>query len=320
MSRRKRKKMAKVQKRRFFHQVASTQDVRGKIYQHLIKLEDSQKILNHLKDGFEKKLFLSTLNNLSDKGNPVRFNNFAYCMREIITIILSNYSSDEEILKCSWYKNETNKKNGITRVQRVKYAIHGGLEITKVYELLYIEDYEDEPNELEEALTTFSKLFRELNEHTHLREKRFDIGDNLCEELASKVLNIVSQILTLIESLRKEVIYRLEEDINDTVIDEFISNTFEDIDILSTHSRVDYSEMDSYSVFNITSKHVIISGYGIAHCELQYGSGADMRNGIGASIDSSFPYSFNIEADVNNLSNLSLSESGIDIDTSSWYE
>jgi hypothetical protein len=56
------------------------------LYKHLICNSDSVKILEHLNTGFEKDLFLASLNNLSDKGNPLRFNNFAYCMREIITL------------------------------------------------------------------------------------------------------------------------------------------------------------------------------------------------------------------------------------------
>lgn len=162
--------MAKVQRRNLHAGLKRGKFQRTTIYKHLICNENCIKILEHLGIGFEKELFLASLNNLSDKGNPLRFNNFAYCMREIITLILDKYSSDEDILKCCWYKNETDKDRGITRAQRVKYSIQGGFSDEKVFELLELDD-EDEHGFISDTLTRFTKLFRELNEHTHLREK-----------------------------------------------------------------------------------------------------------------------------------------------------
>jgi len=105
-------------------------------------------------------------------------------MREIITLILAKYSSDDDILKCCWYKNETEKENGVTRTQRAKYAIQGGLSDDRIFEVLEL-DEDDDKDFLSETLKEFTRSFRELNEHTHLREKRFNIGDEFCENFAS---------------------------------------------------------------------------------------------------------------------------------------
>ncbi len=94
-----RKRMAKVQNRTYG---VRTRSGRSTMFNHLLNDEYSQSILSHLGAGFEQNLFLASLENLSDKGNPVRFNNFAYCMREIIGIILAKYSDDEQIQECSW--------------------------------------------------------------------------------------------------------------------------------------------------------------------------------------------------------------------------
>lgn len=317
LSRRRRKKMAVVQRRKLRKGERLIKN-RTAIYRHLINAQNSKKILKHLGAGFERGLFLAAINNLSDKGNPLRFNNFAYCMREIVTLILAKYSSDEDILNCHWYKNETGKEGGVTRAQRVKYSIQGGLEDEKVFELLWLD--EDNEGFIEDNLKDFSRYFRELNEHTHLREKRFDIGDVLCEELASQVLNVMDRILTLIEDLREEVKTHVAGEIGDALISEFVSETFDDLDILSTHTTVDYSELSDYHVESISSDYAFIKGYGIVYCELQWGSGSDMRNDMGASMNHSFPYSFTVRAQLTDLKSLELSNEGISVDTRSWYE
>ncbi|QOH80968.1 hypothetical protein IHE26_06810 [Plesiomonas shigelloides] len=311
--------MAKVQRRNLHAGLKRGKFQRTTIYKHLICNENCIKILEHLGIGFEKELFLASLNNLSDKGNPLRFNNFAYCMREIITLILDKYSSDEDILKCCWYKNETDKDRGITRAQRVKYSIQGGFSDEKVFELLELDD-EDEHGFISDTLTRFTKLFRELNEHTHLREKRFNIGDALCESLAFQILGIMNEILTTIESLRDKIKSHVENEVDGVLITEFVTTTFNELDILSTHTFVDYSELDYYYIDSICSDHVVIKGSGTVYCELQWGSNSDMMNDIGASLDDSYPYDFTIHAKLTNLKSLELGDEGIIVDTDSWYE
>ncbi len=317
VSRRVRNKMAKVQQRLKFGVVPKTVQLRTKIYKSLSSSEESQKILSHLSFGFEKDLYQAALNNLSDKGNPLRFNNFAYTMREIITLILSRYSSDEDILKCCWYRNETNTDNGVTRAQRAKYAIQGGFSDERVFELLELD--EEDRNYVQKKLKSFTKLFRELNEHTHLREKRFNIGDSKCEELALAVMRIVNDILVLVEEMRSQIISHVESEVDSTIVEEFISNTFDEIDILSTHSVVDYSELESFHVSKISSEHIWIVGVGIAHCELQWGSNSDLKNDIGATSSESYPYDFTLQAPLSNLRDLQLIPEGLKLDTSSWW-
>lgn len=317
VSRRARNKMAKVQQRLKFCIVPRVAELRAKIYKNLSSSAESQKILSHLSFGFEKDLYQAALNNLSDKGNPLRFNNFAYTMREIITLILSRYSSDEDILKCGWYINETDSDNGVTRAQRAKYAIQGGLSDERVFELLELD--EEDQNYVREKLKTFTKLFRELNEHTHLREKRFDIGDSKCEDLALSVMRIVNDILVLVEDMRSQIISHVESEVDSTIVEEFISNTPDEIDILSTHSVVDYIELESFHVSKISSEHIWIVGVGIAHCALQWGSNSDLKNDLGATMSESYPYDFTLQAPLSDLTDLKLIPKGLQLDTSSWW-
>ena len=80
-------------------------------------------ISKYLENNFEKRLFEATIQNFQYRQSPLRLNNFAYSMRELFRHILGRLAPTEKVLRCSWYINETNKPNGITRAQRVIYSV-----------------------------------------------------------------------------------------------------------------------------------------------------------------------------------------------------
>ena len=57
--------------------------------------------LNHLETNFEKELFTACLRNYASHGNPLRFHNFAFSIRELIT----------HIRTISYYKHHGMKEN-----------------------------------------------------------------------------------------------------------------------------------------------------------------------------------------------------------------
>lgn len=312
---RKRKRMAKVQKRTYD---VRTKNSRSMLFNNLCSSQYTQKILEHLDEGFEKKLFIASLKNLSDKGNPLRFNNFAYCMREIIGIILDKYSEDDDIKRCSWFvqPNDTD----VTRVQRVTYAICGGMTSDYVKEHI-LEDVDEDENLLDETLKTFSKKFNNLSKYTHVRtEKNFDISNILCEKLSLEVLKLTNDIVTLVENCRREIHSKIYERISNAVIDESVQSTLDGLDILSSHGYVEYVNVSDYEVSSITSRYIVITGVGEASCVLEWGSGSDFRNGDGATMTDEFPLMFKAHISLNNLDDINIFAGDIDIDNSSWFE
>jgi hypothetical protein len=310
--------MSKVQRRSYGSKTTKDKSTRSTLYKHLIADVYAEKILSHLDVGFEKNLFLASLRNLSDHGNPVRFNNFAYCMREIISIILAKYSSDDDIKNCCWYEQPSDTE--VTRVQRVTYAICGGMDVEYVKNSI-LEIEEDEEDILSETLSSFNKKFRDLNKFTHVRSaKHFDISDIKCEELSKAVLKLTSDIVSLIDECRREIKWKIDEQISDTVVDTSVQTTMDGLDILSSHGMVNYIDLDEYSVNNITSQSIEVVGSGTAYCILEWGSGSDMRRGDGASIETDFPYSFKAFVSLSNLDDIVIPENHMDIDNSSWFE
>jgi hypothetical protein len=286
----------------------------SRLYDTLFAYPETHEIFAHLEEGFEKGLFRAVLRNLSDIGNPLRFNNFAYGMREVISILLRRYSSDAEVLRCSWYKSETNDEKGVSRAQRIRYAIRGGLSDEALDRVLG----EEAAEEFTHLLRRFQSLFKSLSKHTHVREETFDIGDVRCETMASEILGIVEEILFTIKESRRLVLSHVEDNVNRELVGEFVSNTFAELDILSTHTALDFVTVDELAVETIDSTQVVVRGEGFAHCDLQYGSGSDQKSGMGDRTRESFPYTFECRIDVDNFNELEIGD--IEIDTSSWYE
>lgn len=310
-----RKRMAKVQKRSY---EVILKSARSMLFRHLCNHLDAKKVLLHLDNGFEKQLFLASLKNLSDKGNPVRFNNFAYCMREIIGLILSKYSDDADIKQCKWYEKPDDTE--VTRLQRVIYSICGGMDRNYVKEVILAIE-EDDENIFDETLKIFSKKFNELNKYTHVRsDNTFNISNDLCEKLSIEVIKLTSDIVSLIDDCRYEIRSHVYEQIHNAVTDESIRTTLEGLDILSTHGYVNYVDINEYEVSSITSKYIVIQGDGKAHCTLEWGSGSDFRNGNGSTREEEFPLHFKAHISLDNLNDITIFEGDIDIDNSSWFE
>jgi len=291
---------------------------KSKAFHNLERSQKLKDILRYLNDGFEKELFIASIKNLSDTGNPVRFGNFAYCMREIVNILIDKYAKNiDEVQKCSWYK-PYNKKDSrsFTRPQKVRYAIHGGLNDEIVARI--IQNY-DEEESIENIINRFNSAYDSLNDYTHVGERQFNIGDKACEELANEVLEVTSNILYLIEHFRVDIFHGVKNRVDEEVLSEFIGSTLDDVDILSTHSVIDYAEIEGFEVTAINSSGVAICGRGTAHFTLQWGSNSDRKKG-GASVSESFPCTFELHACVNNINRLSVSGDGIQVDTSSWYQ
>ncbi|MCG8411309.1 MAG: hypothetical protein MI739_08495 [Bacteroidales bacterium] len=94
----------------------------------------------YIETDFELNLLKACHANLNQLSNDLRFNNYAYSLRELSRHLLKRLAPDKNLLLCSWYKNEIEgKENGITRNQRVKYAIQGGLSDTFIAEELKLD-------------------------------------------------------------------------------------------------------------------------------------------------------------------------------------
>lgn len=269
-------------------------------------------IETRLNEGFEKELFQAALANLEDASNPLRFNNFAYAMRELVRHILARLAPDEEVLKCSWYKNETDKKDGISRRQRVYYAVQGGLSDQYVQNELDI-DVLAVHSSLRDAVDNLSK-------HTHIEEKTFNITDGQVQTYVAEVLAAVVGLFVTIEDNLKALVTALWDRLDESTIDAALRETILAIDELATHHTIEEVYTDKVHIVGIDSYFVRFEAHGTVSCELQWGSNSDLRRGDGAVLPQSFPFRCELWSPVDDPQSIQTDENAFGADTSSWRE
>lgn len=130
-----------------------------------------KEIIERLSGDFEHDLFEASLHNLDDSSNKLRFNNFAYSIRELTRHILARLAPDKNVINTTWYKPiDTERPDFITRKQRMRYAIQGGLSNEYVSSSLGI-DVDEIGKKINDTIDILSK-------YTHINPKTFDIESN----------------------------------------------------------------------------------------------------------------------------------------------
>lgn len=64
----------------------------------LLELDFMVKFKSTLETEFEKELFIASLRNYASHGNPLRFHNFAYTMRELILHVIARKAPEEKVI------------------------------------------------------------------------------------------------------------------------------------------------------------------------------------------------------------------------------
>ncbi|MDO3641510.1 hypothetical protein [Mucilaginibacter sp. L3T2-6] len=271
------------------------------------------KNLEHLvSNDFEKHLLKACLNNLLDVDNKLRFNNFSSGIRELSRHILSTLAPDNEVLKCVWYKDETKISRQVTRGQKIKYAIQGGLNDKYIIKRgLDIETYK---KSVLDAINL-------LNKYTHVNEESFGISDAEVLKLSNLVVSAFSNFINGINDCRNLIIVELEEDIDNVLIEHTIKENIDDIDILSTHHNIEYLQIDTIKIVGITHDIINASADGNIHVHQQFGSDGDVSRGDGVEWDTSFPFNGEIAISITYpLSKAEILIKSFHVDTDDWYE
>jgi len=260
---------------------------------------------------FEKELLSASLDNLLDKTNKLRFNNFACAIRELSRHILYNLSPDKEVTNCLWYKNETKILGQPSRAERVKYAIQKGLPDS------FVKTFYD----IEEHIYDIKETLETLNKYTHVNADTFGVIESDVNRLTKEVLDTFKRFAIGIDDFHKIFKSKLEEQIDRVVLEHTIEETFDDIDILATHHSIEEHETSSYSITEIDSSNIFIDANGSLSIRLQYGSDGDFARGDGAEIYTSFPFECSLQIIINKVFSKSEYKTlSFKVDTDDWYE
>lgn len=259
-----------------------------------------------LKTDFERDLLNASTAYISRVGDPLRFNSFAFSIRELFWIVLERFSPDSEIVKCSWF-TPTTPSGGPSRRQQVIYAVRGGLsEKFQIDELKF--NFDDELKEIIDNINLLSK-------YTHVTDKTFNLEQEKCEEYALNVLDAFIMIFDLVAELNGNLKHLLHDYIGNEILYTFFENVFDDLDILSSQTIAESSYVEHFDIININHEHIVISGEGYVSVSLNYGSSRDSYE-----TSDEFPFSFQCSPSVNSPTELGITEHNINVDTSSWYD
>lgn len=264
-----------------------------------------EEIESYLETEFERRLFSASIAYLENDSDPLRVNSFAYSLRELIRNVFERRAPEEKVKSCTWFKKETDNGKP-SRKQRYIYSIQGGLGHKFVKDELAM-DVLEPWKEIKETIDSLSKF-------THVNDETFDISHEECEKLSEEALGILLSIFNMIEDTRTELHYELASHIDNELMSTFVSNSMPDIDILSSHSYVEYSEVTDYELIGIDNHELTFRGEGNAQVSQNYGKGDDA-----CEINEEYPFEFTGSSTVGKPYELSIPPECISIDVSCWF-
>lgn len=276
-------------------------------------MENIDKIKRILTSPFEIDLFEASLASLNDEANKLRYNNFAYSIRELSRHFLYSLSPELSIKECEWYKTET-ADDKPTRSQRVKYAIQGGIS-DKI-----LEEWGFDILELKKTIKAVIETINSLSKYTHINPDVFDLKDGEIENNSNLVLQTFKTFVEIIDEYRDQLKTFLDDHIEEQMISSIVANSFENIDSLAPHYSLNYSEIDDYHISEITDQEIVVNVTGNLHVTLEYGSRQERREGDGLDLAESFPFETKIRYEISvefPTGNYEVDDFGVD--TSEWY-
>lgn len=276
------------------------------------QLENS--IAPHFKTNFEKDLFKAAIANLDDNNNVLSLNNFSYAIRELVRNFLSRLAPDEQVKRAPWYTPFINQdgKESITRKQRMHYAIHGWLTEEFLKNRLSL-DVTDSIDDLNTSINNMSK-------YTHINAETFNIPGATKTIESLDMLGDLLRFLMDIEECKGKVRNAIITDFSERIGNSFSIETFDDIDILSTHSSIEDFGIGGYTLKEL-GETIEVEAYGQVHTRLQIGSNSDLLNDDGFVTNMDFPFTATCIADIHNVSgDIQYSDPEIQIDTDKYFQ
>ncbi|ODM31422.1 hypothetical protein A6779_17820 [Marinobacter adhaerens] len=267
---------------------------------------------SHLSTDFENELFVSALRNYCSHGNPLRFHNFSFAMRELLRHVLNRKAPDSKVRKCIWFSPQLDDPEKATRGQKLKYCMQGGIQD----HLLSEEIRED----VKESISSYQDQIEALNSYTHVGEATLGISPRSSYQSLKKVIVTFNNAMSIIEDGKRDVLDHIPETLFDYVRDELTNEIPNSLDELSSHSVIDWINFEGFQVVDVDEQFLYIIGDGTVHVTLQYGSSSDLKRGDGAIINDSFPLQFDCKARANKPKGAFVVKESISVVTDSWRE
>jgi hypothetical protein len=248
---------------------------------------------------------------LADTANPLRANFFATAMRILYEHTMGVLAPQVEVKDCAWFKAERDDGEP-TRVQRIKYSIHGGFSEEFVSEKLNVD-----PAALSKR---FIGAVDELSKHVHGRANTVITDKAEQDAFAVETLQAMAEFFDAATEARAAIVGPIEDALNDAAVDALMEETLQDVDELASHYSLEEVYVDKIEVQRIGAKTLTYRATGSINVVLQWGSNLDVRRGDGAELEQTFPVTCDITLPIADPWDLDQAETQYGVDTSEWHE
>lgn len=266
-------------------------------------IQEFEKILS---TDFERELFLCSLRNYCSHGNPLRFHNFAFSMRELVLQVIDKRAPDKNIEKACWYQKESEHFK-VTRRQKLKFCAQGFLS----------DDYLDKITieDLNQSIKDYLKEFNFFNKYTHITQKHLKACPKKFYADMKFIIQRSQEVIEEISTLESLVMGSLESGIQDRVFEAVIDSSPHELTILAHRVIVEKVFPENMWIEYLEENGITIGVEGTIYITQEYGKGDDF-----CEISSNFPFKISADACVKNPDKITVDPNAIEVDTSSWYE
>lgn len=272
----------------------------------LLTLDFIREFESLLETSFEKRLFVASLRNYASHGNPLRFHNFAFSMRELVLHVIQRKAPPQKVKSAHWYFRESDSFE-VTRRQQLKYCAQSNL--ADAYLGKEVLDF------LNECIKEFLSEFHFFNKYTHITEKYFDVSPEKFFEGVKDIIHISRNSLGGLQDLEKIVVECLEKKVNNAVVSTAISAIPECLSELANHVCIEYTQVEEILCLGIDDEFIHVEASGEVHVTQEYGPRKDL-----CVINESYPFTLCMKSHVSDPEKFVVLSEELDIDTSSWYE
>lgn len=272
---------------------------------HLLQYDYIKDFEELLVTDFERDLFVASLRNYCSHGNPLRFHNFAFSMRELVLQIINRKAPDSVVKKASWYEKESDRFD-VTRRQKLKYCAQGYLADS------YLDKFTLE--ELNQSIKDYLKEFNFFNKYTHITQKHFKACPKKFYSDMKYIIQRSREVVEEIDSMENLVVSSIPVSVQGHIFDYIINNFPSELDILASNVIVDSVSPEELAVTYLEDNGITVAVSGTVYVCQEYGKGEDFT-----ALSENYPFSVSIDLSVDDPTDITVNESDFEVDTSSWF-
>lgn len=272
----------------------------------MLEMDFIKEFQEHLETDFEHELLHASLRNYCSHGNPLRFNNFAFAIRELINHVLKRLALNDRVMASPWFTKNKNNAT-VTRKQQAKYIAQKHIP-DQLLDDVAIE-------RLDDGIAWFNKNYSSLNDYTHISEHSFDSNPKQFFESAKLIIELCNIIFDTFDELERVITESIIEEVQNEVTDITMNNIPDELDILSSQTTVDWCNVESIELLNLDENYIYLLVRGIVEITRQYGRGEDYF-----AQQDSYPFKFAVSIRTDNFNLIAPLLNTVVVDTGSWYD